>query len=50
VAADLLSERLLSARPGHKARRRLGFAAAGASSSGRGGAEADDLLAEGFGR
>jgi hypothetical protein len=50
VAADLLAERLLPARPGHKARRRLAFAAAGASASGRGGAEADDLLAEGFGR
>ncbi len=50
VAADLLAERLLPARPGHEIRRRLAFAAAGASSSGRGGAEADDLLAEGFGR
>jgi hypothetical protein len=52
VAADLLAADLLSARPvsGHGARRRLAFAAAGASSSGRGGAEADDLLAEGFGR
>jgi hypothetical protein len=46
VAADLLSARPDS---GHWARRRLAFAAAGAS-SGRGAAEADDVLAEGFGR
>lgn len=51
VAADLLAADLLSARPDSGvARRRLAFAAAGASSSGRGAAEADDLLAEGFGR
>jgi hypothetical protein len=50
VATDLLAERLLPARHGQEARRRLAFAAAGASASGRGGADADDLLAEGFGR
>lgn len=32
------------------ARRRLAFAAVGASGSSRGAAEADELLAEGFGR
>ena len=31
-------------------RRRLSFVAIGASGSSRGGAEADELLAEGFGR
>jgi hypothetical protein len=31
-------------------RRRLTFAAVGASNSGRGAAEADEMLAEGFGR
>jgi hypothetical protein len=31
-------------------RRRLAFAAVGGSGSAQGGAEADDLLAEGFGR
>jgi hypothetical protein len=31
-------------------RRRLSFVAFGASGSSRGGAEADELLAEGFGR
>jgi hypothetical protein len=31
-------------------RRRLAFAAVGASTSGRGAAEADEMLAEGFGR
>jgi hypothetical protein len=50
VAADLLSADLLEDRPHGSPRRRLAFAAAGASSSGRGAAEADDLLAEGFGR
>lgn len=46
VAADLLAERL--PRPG--ARRSLAFAAFGSSSSGRNAAQADDMLAEGFGR
>jgi hypothetical protein len=46
VAADLLAERLLP--PG--ARRGLAFAAAGSSASGRSAADADELLAEGFGR
>lgn len=31
-------------------RRKLAFAAIGSSSSGRGAAEADEMLAEGFGR
>jgi hypothetical protein len=44
LAADLLAAQL--SRP----RRRLAFAAAGASTSGRGAAEADEMLAEGFGR
>jgi hypothetical protein len=46
VAADLLAERL----PPPGARRRLAFAAVGSSTSGRGAADADDMLAEGFGR
>jgi plasmid stability protein len=46
VAADLLAERL--PRPG--ARRRLVFAAVGSSTSRRNAADADDMLAEGFGR
>lgn len=46
LAADLLAERL----PGSGARRMLAFAAAGSSASGRSAAEADDILAEGFGR
>jgi hypothetical protein len=46
VAADLLAERL----PLPGARRRLAFAAVGASSSGQNAADADDMLAEGFGR
>ena len=46
TAADLLAERL--PRPG--ARRRLAFAGVGSSSSGRSAADADDMLAEGFGR
>jgi hypothetical protein len=46
VAADVLAEQL--PRPG--ARRRLAFAAAGSSTSGHSAAEAEDLLAEGFGR
>jgi hypothetical protein len=46
VAADLLAE--WPPPPG--ARRRLAFAAVGSSSSGRSAADADDILAEGFGR
>jgi hypothetical protein len=46
VAADLLAERL----PPPGARRRLAFAGVGSSASGRHAADADDMLAEGFGR
>jgi hypothetical protein len=46
VAADLLAERL----PAPGARRRLAFAGVGSSASGRNAADADDMLAEGFGR
>jgi hypothetical protein len=46
VAADLLAERL----PPPGARRRLAFAGVGASTSGRNAADADDILADGFGR
>lgn len=45
LAADLLAAQLTGAP-----RRRLAFAAVGASTSGRGAAEADEMLAEGFGR
>ena len=45
LAADLLAAQLTRAP-----RRRLAFAAVGASTSGRGAAEADEMLAEGFGR
>ena len=48
VAADLLAERLPHA--GGQPRRTLAFAAAGASTTGRHAAGADDILAEGFGR
>jgi len=47
VAADLLAERLPHA--GWPRRRRLAFAGMGESSSGRSAAEADQMLAEGFG-
>jgi hypothetical protein len=46
TAADLLAERL----PLPGARRRLAFAGIGSSASGRSAADADDMLAEGFGR
>ena len=47
LAADLLAAQLPKpAAP----RRRLTFAGVGESTSGRGGAEADEMLAEGFGR
>ena len=47
VAADLLAEQLA---PSGKRRRQLAFAGIGESSSGRSAAEADEMLAEGFGR
>lgn len=46
VAGDLLTAQL----PLPWARRRLAFAAVGSSSSGRNAADADDMLAGGFGR
>jgi hypothetical protein len=46
VAAALTAEAARRGQP----RRRLAFAAVGASTSGRGAAEADEMLAEGFGR
>lgn len=48
VAADLLAERL--PHPGTPPRRRLAFAGVGSSASGRCAADADEMLAEGFGR
>lgn len=48
VAADLLAERLPHA--GKRRRRKLAFAGIGESSTGRSAAEADEMLAEGFGR
>lgn len=48
VAADLLAERL--DHGGKHRRRKLAFAGIGESSSGRSAAEADEMLAEGFGR
>jgi hypothetical protein len=45
TAADLLAER----QPLPGGRRRLAFAGIGSSSSGRSAADADDMLAEGFG-
>jgi hypothetical protein len=47
LAAVLLAAQLPKATTVH---RRLSFAAVGASTSGRGAAEADEMLAEGFGR
>jgi hypothetical protein len=47
VAADLLAAQLPHPGP---PRRRLAFAAVGSSSAGRDAADADELLAEGFGR
>jgi hypothetical protein len=46
TAADLLAERL----PLPGTRRRLAFAAVGSSTSERSAADADEMLAEGFGR
>lgn len=48
VAAELLAERL--PRSGLPRRRRLSFAGIGASTSGRSAVDADEMLAEGFGR
>jgi hypothetical protein len=50
VAADLLAEVLLPGIGGREPGKPLDFAAAGESASERGGADADDLLGEGFGR
>ncbi len=47
VAAELLAERLPHAGT---PRRRLAFAGIGESSAGRPAADADEMLAEGFGR
>jgi hypothetical protein len=47
--ADQLAAELLAAQL-PRPRRRLAFAAVGASTSGRGAADADEMLAEGFGR
>ncbi len=47
LAAALLAAQLPKSASVH---RRLTFAAVGESTSGRGAAEADDMLAEGFGR
>lgn len=48
--AEQLAADLLAAQLPRVPRRRLAFAAVGASTSGRGAAEADEILAEGFGR
>jgi hypothetical protein len=48
--ADQLAEALLAAQLPKAPRRRLAFAAVGASTSGRSAAEADEMLADGFGR
>jgi hypothetical protein len=48
--ADELAADLLAAQLPRQPRRHLAFAAVGASTSGRGAAEADEMLAEGFGR
>lgn len=50
LTADQLAAELLAAQLPRKPRRRLAFAAVGASTSGRGAAETDEMLAEGFGR
>jgi hypothetical protein len=47
---DQLAAALLAAQLPRAPHRRLAFAAVGASASGRGAAEADEMLAEGFGR
>jgi hypothetical protein len=48
--ADELAAALLVTQLPMAPRRQLAFAAVGASTSGRGAAEADEMLAEGFGR
>jgi len=48
--ADELAAALLAAQLPKAPRRRLAFAAAGESTSGRSAADADEMLAEGFGR
>lgn len=50
LTQDQLAAELLSAQLPREPRRRLAFAAVGASTAGRGAAEADEMLAEGFGR
>jgi len=47
---DQLAAALLAAQLPRAPHRRSAFAAVGASTSGRGAAEADEMLAEGFGR
>jgi plasmid stability protein len=48
LAVDLLAERLPPS--GGRRRRKLAFAGIGESSSGRSAVDADQMLAEGFGR
>ncbi len=50
LAAEALSARFPEEHPENVTRRRLAFVAFGASGQSRGGAEADELLAEGFGQ
>lgn len=53
LAAELLAATLpagTAPAPDRRPKRRLAFGAIGASGSSRGGADADDMLAEGFGR
>jgi hypothetical protein len=50
LAAEALAARYPQQRPPSGPRRHLAFVAIGASGQTRGGAEADELLAEGFGR
>ena len=50
LAAEALAARFPQERPSGDPRRQLAFVAIGASGHARGGAEADELLAEGFGR
>lgn len=49
VAAELLDHQLRVTTEGTGVARRLSFAGIGSSGSTRGGAESDELLAEGFG-
>lgn len=50
LAAETLAVRFPRTQPERGPRRHLAFVAIGASGQTRGGAEADELLAEGFGR